>query len=112
MALALPPDTSAAEEIAKMAPGAHVVKAFNTTYSQLIHNGAQLGSQRANVFFCGDDAAAKATTGQLAGEIGFDAVDIGPLRMARFLEPFAVIVITLQRLPGMSSDMGYKMITR
>lgn len=112
MAMVLPPDTSAAEEIARMAPGAHVVKVFNTTYAQLVHNGGQFGDQRANVFLCGDDDGAKETVKRLAEAVGFEPIDIGPLRMARFLEPFTAVIVTLQRLPGMDSDMGYRILRR
>ena len=104
--------TSAAEEIAKLAPGAQVVKAFNTTYAQLIRSGGKFGTQQANVFFCGDDEAAKSQVAQLAEDVGFEPIDIGNLRMARFLEPFTIILIQLQRQPGMSSDMGYRLMHR
>lgn len=104
--------TSQAEEIAKLATGAHVVKAFNTTYAALLRSGGQFGSQKANVFYCGDDAAAKAKVARLAEEMGFEPVDLGPLRMARLLEPFALIMIQLQGMPGMSSDMGYRLLRR
>lgn len=59
MQLVIGYDTSGAEEIAKMAPGAKVVKAFNHIYAQIIHSSPQFDDRRANVFIAGDDAAAK-----------------------------------------------------
>jgi NADPH-dependent F420 reductase len=112
MSLAVGGNTSAAEEIAKLARGAHVVKAFNTIYSHVIHAGPQFGSSNASVFFCGDHDGAKEIVGRLAQEIGFDPVDAGPLRMARFIEPFALLIIQLQFRPGMSSDMAVKLLRR
>jgi predicted dinucleotide-binding enzyme len=42
--------------------------------------------------FCGDDEGAKATTAGLIRDAGFDPVDAGPLRVARYTEPFALLV--------------------
>lgn len=108
--LAIGGDNSAAEEVAKLAVGAKVVKAFNTNFSQLIRSGAQAGGQNSDAFYCGDDTSAKQKVAQLAEDAGFRAVDIGPLKMARFLEPFAVIMVSLSRLPGGSATMGYKVL--
>ena len=76
----------------------------------LIRSGAQAGGQNSDAFYCGDDASAKQKVAQLAEDAGFRAVDIGPLKMARFLEPFAVIMVSLSRLPGGSANLGYKVL--
>jgi predicted dinucleotide-binding enzyme len=55
MGLAIGHTTSAAEEIAKAAPGAHVVKAFNFIFAPVVEAGPQFGSQNATVCICGDD---------------------------------------------------------
>jgi 8-hydroxy-5-deazaflavin:NADPH oxidoreductase len=78
--------TSAAEEIQAAAPGARVVKAFNTIFSQLLPASAREG-RSVQVFVAGDDAAAKAQVQALTRTLGFEPVDAGPLRNSRFLEP-------------------------
>jgi len=78
--------TSAAEEIQKLAPTAHVVKAFNTIFAQLLPKEARQ-SNRLQVFIAGDDTGANATVATLAQSAGFEPVKAGPLSNARFLEP-------------------------
>src|SRR5262249_56396581 len=87
-ALQLGATTCAGEEVAKRAPGAKVVKIFNT-------NGAgnmadtNYGPTRPTMLYAGDDAVAKAVAARLASELGFNPVDLGPLSAARLLEPLA-----------------------
>lgn len=84
--LALGHTTSGGEQVARWATGARVVKAFNTIGP--VHMAQPtFGTERASMFLCGDDAAAKDTVAGLARELGFDPVDAGPLRQARLLEP-------------------------
>ena len=61
--------------------GRPVIKAFNTIYAQhLLENGKPKGtSGRIALPVAGDDAKAKATVMRLIDEIGFDAVDAGPI---------------------------------
>ena len=81
--------TSGAEQIAALARNARVVKAFNTTGAE---NLADSRYPRGEVFMpvCGDDAQARSEVVALAQLIGFDAVDVGALSAARYLEPFAM----------------------
>lgn len=96
MALTLGHDTSAAEEIAKAFPAAEVTKAFNTLFAQVLGEGAEFaGGQRASAFVASDSERAKETAKALAQSIGFDAIDAGPLRNARYLEPLAGLNIYL-----------------
>jgi predicted dinucleotide-binding enzyme len=87
--LSLGTTTSGAEEIAKAARGARVVKAFNTTGAENMADSRYPGG---TVFLpvCGDDAEARTVVIALATLIGFDAVDCGDLKAARYLEPFAM----------------------
>ncbi|MBC7992601.1 MAG: NADPH-dependent F420 reductase [Rhizobacter sp.] len=78
--------TSAAEEIQAALPGARVVKAFNTIFSQLLPASAREGKS-VQVFVAADDAAAKSQVQEVARTLGFEPVDAGPLRNSRFLEP-------------------------
>lgn len=111
--LALGHTSSAAEEIEKMAPGASVVKAFNTAFAQVYQEGNRLfGSRMATMFYCGDDAEAKSTVSRLINDIGFEPVDSGPLTSARYLEPLAMLVITLGYGQGMGTNIAMNLIRR
>ncbi len=93
--LATPPGTSAAEELAKLAPGARVVKGFNTTFAGLLAQG-HVGGEPLDVFIAGDDEQAKATVTGLIAEGGQRVFDAGPLRRARQLEGLGLLSISLQ----------------
>ena len=103
--------TSAAEEVARWAPGAKVVKAFNTIGAQHIAN-PRFGTQSASMLICGDDLAAKKTVLLLAESLGFDPVDAGPLRQARLLEPLAMLWISLAYAYGHGPDIAFKLLRR
>lgn len=103
---------SGAEQIARRAPGARVVKAFNHIYAQIIHTTPRFGAQNATVFYCGDDAAAKETVAGLAADIGFEPVDAGPLNHARYLEPVAELMVQLAYGLGQGTDQALKLICR
>ena len=105
--------TSAAEEIAKMAPGAKVVKAFNSAFADIYHSDSRLfGSRMPTMFYCGDDAVAKTTVARLIRETGFEPIDAGPLRSARYLEPLAMLMIQLGYGQGMGTNIGLNLIRR
>jgi len=90
MGLTIGHETSAAEEIARAVPGAAIVKAFNTLFAPVLADGpAFANGQRGSVFFAGDNAQAKATVKSLIESLGFQAVDAGGLKNARYLEPLA-----------------------
>ena len=89
-ALAVTADVTNAEEIAAAFPEAEVVKAFNTLFAQVIGEGSQFAdTQKAPTFVASDSERAKQTATSLAESIGFDAIDAGPLKNARYLEPLA-----------------------
>jgi predicted dinucleotide-binding enzyme len=105
--------SSAAEEIARMTPGAKVVKAFNTAFAQVYEEKSRLfGSRRASMLYCGDDAEAKSVAAKLITDVGFDPVDCGPLTSARLLEPVAMLVITLGYGMKMGTNMALDLIRR
>lgn len=101
--------TSAAEAVAGWVPGARVVKAFNTVGYMVMANPV-INGQKVALCYCGDDGAAKRVTGQLAAELGFDAVDAGPLTQARVLEPFALLWISLAIKQGFGVQWGFKVV--
>jgi predicted dinucleotide-binding enzyme len=109
MSLALGFSTSGAEELQKKAPKAHVVKAFNTVFAQNMPSG-HVGTQALSALVEGDDAGAKSTALELAKAIGFEAVDAGPLRNARLLEPLGYLNIQLGYVLKMGTDIGFKVV--
>jgi 8-hydroxy-5-deazaflavin:NADPH oxidoreductase len=64
------------------------------------------------MFHAGDDAAAKAIAAQLASDIGFDAVDAGPLANSRFLEMLASFWGTLAYGQKMGREIGFRLLRR
>jgi NADPH-dependent F420 reductase len=104
-------NNSAAEEIARWARGAKVVKAFNTIGAASFAN-PRFGSESASMFICGDDAAAKSVVAKLAAELDFDVVDVGPLIAARWLEPLAMLWIHLAIKEGLGSSHAFKLLRR
>lgn len=84
--------TSAAEEIQKAAPGAKVVKAFNTIFADLLPAEARKG-RGVQVFVAGDDEAAKKVVSEIIARGDFEAIESGPLSNARYLEPVGEINI-------------------
>lgn len=96
MGLTLGYDTSAAEEIAKALPDAEVAKAFNTLFAQVLADGpAFADGQVAQSFVASDSERATQTATALIESLGFAAVDAGPLKNARYLEPLAGLNIYL-----------------
>jgi hypothetical protein len=107
--LALGFTTSGAEELAKKAPRAKVVKAFNTVFAQNMSSGKVKGEKLA-ALAAGDDAAAKQAVLSLARDIGFDAVDAGPLVNARWLETLGFLNIQLGFTLKMGTDIGFRLV--
>ena len=88
--LAIPDDTSIAQEVAKAAPaGASVVKAFNTIFRNVLEKG------RPDVFIAGDNAQAKASVKAFIESIGLRPLDVGGLKMVHWLEGMGVVTVGL-----------------
>jgi len=88
--------SSAAEEIAKLLPGSHIVKAFNTVFADVMKSTSLLrGGARVSSFIASDDPSATERVTQLADSAGFAAVPVGPLRLARYLEAIAHLNIAI-----------------
>ena len=92
--LVVPPDSSAAQQIAEAVPGARVLKAFNTTFAATLNSG-RMGEAPTTVLVAGEDQAAKdALIGVIEGG-GLRAVDVGSLKRARELEAIGLLQSTL-----------------
>jgi 8-hydroxy-5-deazaflavin:NADPH oxidoreductase len=110
MELGISCTTSTAEETQKKLPKALVVKAFNTVFARNQDTG-KIGSEQLTAFIAGDDAKAKQTVAQLTRDIGFDPVDVGPLKAARFLDAMAIMIINLAYSYGMGPKIGYRLVS-
>lgn len=107
MGLTLGHSSSAAEEIARAVPGAEVVKGFNTVFAQVLSDGADFGDGRkVTVFVASDSARAKQTATALAQSMGFEVVDAGSLKNARYLEPLAGLNIYLGYGAGLGTAIA------
>jgi hypothetical protein len=110
-ALAVGHTTSGAEELARRFPAARVVKAFNMVPSELLRAGPALLEELAACCLCGNDAGAKALASTLVRDAGLEPVDAGPLRVARYLEPFALLVAQLAYEQGIGPELGTRFVT-
>lgn len=109
--LAVSGDGSGAEEIQRAAPGALVVKCFNTTGANN-YLAPDYPDGAAMMPYCGDDAAAKAAVHRLGEALGFDMVDLGPLSRARQLESLALFWITLAYPQGQGREIALRLMRR
>ena len=85
---------SGAEALAKRLPKARVVSAFGTVPSEVLFGvfAARKRKRRPSLVYCGDDKRAKKVAAGLIRDTGFDPVDAGPLKIARYLEPFTLLI--------------------
>jgi hypothetical protein len=102
--------SSGAEELAKKVPRAHVVAAFQTVPSEVLFGVFQSKRKntRPSLVYCGDDESAKAAAAELIRDVGFNAVDVGPLRLARYTEPFALLVAQLAYEGEGGPELAYR----
>jgi 8-hydroxy-5-deazaflavin:NADPH oxidoreductase len=108
--LATAPDSSSAEDLAKVvAPGAKVVKAFNTTYAGTLVAG-QVDGRPLDVFIAGDDAQAKEKVAQLARDGGMRPIDTGALNRARQIEGMQLLHIVTQGTLGTNWGSAIKIL--
>lgn len=103
--------TSAAEELAALAPKAKVVKAFNTIFADVVRN-PEFSEGKPAVFVVSDHKDAKRQIMDLASDIGFEPLDAGPLKNARLLEPLGMLNITLAYHLGMGTGIAFRLMRR
>lgn len=98
-------------ELLQRRSGARVVKAFNTVPAEFIaaprrgHRG-----HSPSLFHAGDDMAAKGVAAGLIAEAGFEPIDVGPLSIARYLEPFALLMGQIAYVQEASPEVGYQLL--
>ena len=105
--------TSSSEEIAKLIPHAKVVKAFNTIFADVMQPGKQtFDGYKGTGFYCSDDAEAKKVVAQLIEDAGFEPVDAGMLKNARYLEPMAQLNIQITYGLSGGTDVAFRYMRR
>ncbi len=102
--------SSGAEELAKKIPKARVASAFNTVPSEVLFGvyEARRKTTRPSLVYCGDDEIGKTVAAELIRDVGFDPVDVGPLRIARYTEPFALLVAQLAYEGEGGPELAYR----
>jgi len=106
--------SSGSEALAKKVPKAHVVSSFNTVPSEVLFSVAGggrregRGAARPSLVYCGDNARAKKVAAQLITDVGFEPIDAGPLRIARYTEPFTLLVAQLAYEGDRGPAMAYR----
>ncbi len=111
MELAIGHDRSAGELVAQWAKGAFVFKTLNQTGAE---NMAEIGRfpTRPVMFVAGDDAGKKPIVLHLVSDLGFQAIDAGPLSSARLLEPLAMLWIDQALKRGFGRDFAFSIVRR
>jgi 8-hydroxy-5-deazaflavin:NADPH oxidoreductase len=104
--------SSGAEELAKKIPGAKVVCAFNTVPSEVLFGvfAAKRKNDRPSLVYCGDDQSAKDVAVKMISDSGFDPIDVGPLRIARYTEPFALLIAQLAYEGEGGPELAYRFL--
>jgi predicted dinucleotide-binding enzyme len=102
--------SSGSEALAKKLPKARVVSAFGTVPSEVLFGvfAARRKAAKPSLVYCGDDAKSKMTTAALIRDVGFDPVDAGPLRVARYTEPFTLLIAQLAYEGDEGPELAYR----
>ena len=109
-ALAIAHTSSGAEELAKKVRQAHVVAAFGTIPSEVLFGVfAKKGrGKRPSLVYYGDHQGAKDVAAALIQDVGFEPVDAGPLRIARYAEPFTMLIAQLAYEGEGGPELAYR----
>src|SRR5213080_1649229 len=102
--------SSGAEELAKKIRKGRVVSAFGTVPSEVLFGvfAAKRKAKMPSLVYCGDDASSKKIAAQLIRDVGFDPVDAGPLRIARYTEPFTLLIAQLAYEGDAGPELAYR----
>ena len=102
--------SSGAEELAQKLRKARVVAAFGTVPSEVLFGvfAARRKTSKPSLVYCGDDASGKKIAAQLIRDVGFDPVDAGPLRIARYTEPFTLLIARLAYEGDEGPELAYR----
>ena len=104
-------ETSGGEQVQALAPDAYVFKTFNQAGHEVMRN-ARAFAPRPVMFVAGDHAPSKPRVLSLVNDVGFDAIDAGPLASARLLEPLAMVWIEQALKMGRGRDFAFAFASR
>jgi len=104
--------TSAAEEIANQIPQAYVVKAFSNVFATVLKKSRQFGSERIHIFHASDNENANQRVAEIIQSAGFKAVNAGPLKSARYIEPIAALTIQVDNHLDRNVQIAAAMLER
>jgi len=109
-ALVVAHTSSGAEKLAKKVPKARVVSAFGTVPSEVLFGvfAARRKARKPSLVFCGDESKSKKIAAELIHDVGFDPVDAGPLRIARYTEPFTLLIAQLAYEGDEGPELAYR----
>jgi len=109
-ALVIAHTSSGAEALVTKVPEARIVSAFNTVPSEVLFQvfESRRRATRPSLVYCGDDEGGKQVAAQLITDSGFAPVDAGPLRIARYTEPFALLVGELAYEGNDGPELAYR----
>ena len=109
-ALVIGHSSSGAEALAKRLPRARVVAAFGTVPSEVLFDvfDARRRARRPTLVYCGDDRRAKTQAAGLIRDAGFEPLDAGGLVVARYIEPFTLLVARLAYDGNRGPEMAYR----
>jgi predicted dinucleotide-binding enzyme len=110
-ALAIAHTSSGAETLAKKTKRAKVVSAFGTVPSEVLFDvfeARRRTRRRPSLLYCGNNDEAKSVVAQLIRDVGFEPVDAGPLRIARYLEPFTLAIAQLAYEGDEGPELAYR----
>jgi predicted dinucleotide-binding enzyme len=101
---------SGAEKLAHKVPRARVVSAFGTVPSEVLFSVFETRNRavRPSLVYCGDEVQAKNVAATLIRDVGFDPIDAGPLRVARYTEPFALLIARLAYEGEGGPELAYR----
>lgn len=111
LGLVLGHNSSGGEQVAVWAPGAAVFKTLNQIGAESMDK-AQLFPIRPVMFIAGDDASKKPVVVSLIAKLGFEAVDAGPLQIARLLEAYGMLWIDQALNRGRGQSFAFALIDR
>jgi 8-hydroxy-5-deazaflavin:NADPH oxidoreductase len=82
------PNTSLLEQLQKAFPSVRFVKAFNSVgAARMVNPDFEAG--KPTMFYCGNDADAKAAVAKIVDQFGWEGLDLGAATAARAIEPLA-----------------------
>lgn len=100
--------TSGGERVAGWCKGASVFKTLNQVGFEVMADTSKL-ARTPVMFVAGDDDARKPRVLALISDLGFEAIDAGPLKSARLLEPYGLLWIDLALKRGLKRDFAFSL---